>query len=123
MSQETFDAHEPAILADVKAIMGNPKSRKLFRLFELREKRPEKPGELLAEVFRTNYGPVIAHHSYGDVNRLRIVVVPGPVPDPARRGRGQGELVVAPLTNDPEQRFPVMANNFRYRIPVRNFRQ
>jgi hypothetical protein len=114
MSQETFDANEAAIRTGIKAIMSDPKLRKRCRIFELYE---SSSNELLAEVFRTAYGPVIAHQSWGNPERLRVVVVRGP------QGRGQGELVVAPLTDDPDQRFPIMARNFKYRLPIRNFRQ
>jgi hypothetical protein len=121
MSQETFDANEAVIRAGVEAIMRNPEWRRSSRIFELHETHT---GELLAGVFRTAaYGPVIAHRSYGSVDRLRIVVVPGPVPDPTRRGRGTEELVVASLTDNPDQRFPIMALNFKYWLPVRNFLQ
>jgi hypothetical protein len=120
MSQEAFDADEPAIRDLVKAIMSNAKIRKSCRIFELHEMHT---GELLAELFDTSYGPVIAHRSHGSADRLRVFVVPGPVPDPALRGRGKRELVIAPLTNDPDQRFPIMARNLQYRLPVKNLRQ
>jgi hypothetical protein len=114
MSQETFDANEAVIRAGVQAIMRNPKWRKSSRIFALHETHT---GELLAEVFRTTYGPVIAHNSWGSIDRLSTVVVG------AAQGRGKVELVVAPLTDDPDKRFPIMARNFQYRLPVRNFRQ
>jgi hypothetical protein len=112
MSQQTFDANEPAIRAGVTAIMRNPKWRKRSRLFVLYE----SSGGLLAEVFDTKHGPVIAHHSWGSIERLRTVVVGAP------RGRGQGQLVVAPLTDDPRQYFSIMARTFRRRVAVSNFR-
>jgi hypothetical protein len=97
MGQQTFDENEPAIRGAVKAIMRDPKRRKRFRLFALHE----SGGGLLAEVFDTKHGPVIAHHSWGSTDRLYTVAVG------ARRGRGQGQLLVAPLTDDPDQRFPL----------------
>jgi hypothetical protein len=118
MSRETFDANEPVIRAAVKALMSNPQSRKRFRLLRLRETHTK---ELLAEVFRIpNYGPVIAHYSHGNPDSLTTVVVGAP------RGRGYrppGEPVIEPLTNDPDQRFPIMARSFQYRLPVRDLRQ
>jgi hypothetical protein len=114
MSQETFDENRAAILAEVKELMSNPQSRRRSRLFELYEKSGH---ERLAEVFRTRYGAVIVHRSYGSVDRLRTAVVGAPF------SRGNREEVVIPFTDDPDQRLPIMARNFRYRLPVRNFRQ
>jgi hypothetical protein len=114
MSQETFDANQPVIRAGVEAIMRNPQRRKTSRIFALYD---SGDNTLLAEVFRTPFGPVIAHRSWGSVDRLTTVVVGAP------QGRGKAELVVAPLTDDPDQRFPIMARAFRYRLPVRNLRE
>lgn len=115
MSQEKFDANEDHIRAVVEALMGKAHSRKKFRVLRLRETHTK---EYLAEVFAIpGYGPVIAHHSYGDPDLLGVVMVAAP------RGRGNGRLVVAPLTDNPSQRFPISARSFQYRLPVKRIRQ
>jgi hypothetical protein len=102
MSQETFDEHKAAILDALDTLLDNPKSRRRFRLLALYAK---DTGELLAEVFRTNHGPLILHRSRGTANRGRKNY---PFP---RQGRGLAELVVAPLTDNPDQRFSIMARH------------
>lgn len=115
MSQEKFDANEDHIRAVVDALMRDTHRRKKFRVLRLRETHTK---EYLAEVFAIpGYGPVIAHHSYGDPDLLSRVVVHAP------RGRGKLRPVVAPLTDDPNQRFPIMARSFQYRLPVERIRQ
>lgn len=113
MSQDEFDANEPAIRAGIDAIMRNPQLRKHFRIFVL----CESGGKVLAEVFDTKFGPVIAHRSWGSIEHLRTFVVGAP------RGRGNGQLVVAPLTDDPRQYFPIRSRTFQRRIAVEHFRR
>ena len=109
MSQETFDANKQPILAAIDALMDNPKSRKRFRLLALYER---STGELLAEVFGTHHGPVVVYRSTGAVTRGR-----NHAPF-ARQGRGLAELIVAPLTGDPEQEFKIMPSHTQGRLVI-----
>lgn len=118
MSQEMFEENEAAIRSAVKALMGDTKRRKKFRLLRVRETYTK---EYLAEVFHIpNYGPVIAHYPHGDPDRLRTTVAYAA----QRRGKREpGEPVIQPLTDNPGQRFPISARSFQFRLPVQNFRQ
>jgi hypothetical protein len=100
MSLETFNENNADILAGINLLMTNPKSRKTFRLFELNEMAT---GELLAEVFQTTHGSVVVHRSSGRVSRR------GKSDLFVRQGRDSDDLIVAPLTGDPDQRFRVVA--------------
>ncbi len=68
MSQQTFEENAVAIIAGVDALLVKPKSRTRFRLAALYER---DTGELLAEVFRTNYGPVVLVHNAPTVDAIR----------------------------------------------------
>jgi hypothetical protein len=100
MSRERFNENKQAILAAIDALMDNPKSRKRFRALALYE---ETTGELLAEVFRLTYGPVVVHRSSGRVSRA------GKSAMFVRQGRGTDDLVVAPFSDDPDQRFNIVS--------------
>jgi hypothetical protein len=112
MSQSVFDANEAAIRAAVDHILRNQQLRNRLRIFAL----CESGGKVLAEVFDTKFGPVIAHRSYGSIEHLRTFVVGAP------RGRGDGRLVVAALTDDPGQYFPIRSRTVARRVAVRQFR-
>jgi hypothetical protein len=118
MSRQTFLDNKPAIVAALRALMNNPKSRRRFRLLELYEKNTS---ELLAEVFGTTHGPVIVYRSYGSVNQGRNFA---PFP---RQSRGQDNLLVDPLTedDDPDQPSVVLttARNGQYKFRCADFRQ
>ena len=108
----TFGNNRPAILAAVNAVMERPKSRKRFRLLAVYER---ETGELLAEVFGTVHGPVVVFRSgtvhrgvFGDQDK------PDARAEFVRQDRGDANLIVAPLDNDPDQRFPLIASAGQY---------
>ncbi len=109
MSQETFDENQQAIGAGIMALWANPRSRKLFRRAALYERQT---GELIAEVFGTQYGPVV-HYSastsalkYMNGNEVR---------------QSRGAFVLDPLTGEPEQEFRAMSRSRHYRIAGSDF--
>lgn len=103
MSQQTFDENEPAILAALRALMSNPKSRNRYRLGAIYAK---PTGELLMEVFRTNHGPVVVYRS-----ALGWTTHPDDGRDiynAFRQGHGSN-LTVAPLTGKEGQVFVLIS--------------
>ncbi len=60
MNPKTFLLNHQEITTAVTVLMNNSKSRKRFRILELHTARG---GELIAEVFRTTYGPVIVYRA------------------------------------------------------------
>jgi hypothetical protein len=91
MNFRTFSENKQEILAALNVIMDNPKSRNRFRLLAVYVR---ETGELLAEVFKTNLGPLLVGrsgtiHSTGDVEFVR-------------QDRGSANLVVGPLDSDPD---------------------
>jgi hypothetical protein len=113
MSQETFTENRPAILVALQAVVNNPKSRKRFRLLAVYER---VTGELLAEVFGTIHGPVIIHRSWGT-----ILSRSSHNTEFTRQGRSN--IVVAPLTDNPNQKFHIVAHNTRYTFRCEELRR
>jgi hypothetical protein len=109
----TFSQNKPAIVAAVNVLMGKPKSRKLFRLLAVYERETH---ELLAEVFGTAHGPVVVYRT-GSVHHSDEGV------EFVRQDRGSANLVVAPLDNDPDQRFPLIAAGGQYVFMNRDLRR
>jgi hypothetical protein len=102
MNLRTFYENKPAILADIRVLMDNPKSRKRFRLLAVYAR---ETGEPLAEVFSTNHGPVVVFRSGSRHHGAEGVEF-------VRQDRGSANLVVAPLDNDPDgQQFPLIASS------------
>lgn len=58
MDPAVFEEHRAAIAAAVKALRNNPKSRNRFRLCAVYESQSH---ELVAELFTTQHGPVVAN--------------------------------------------------------------
>jgi hypothetical protein len=100
MTWEVFEENRPAILAAVKALMANPKSRRRFRLAALYEKRTS---DLVAEMFGTAHGPVVVwlDAEYGGESTHLAGV----------RLHGRD---IAPLTGDPAQRFTIRGKSRSY---------
>jgi hypothetical protein len=74
-------------------------------------------GELLAEVFRTHYGLVVVHRSYDPVPGNKRAPVPF-----ARQSRGSDNLIVTPLTGDPDQRIRTMhSHSYSYGVEARDY--
>lgn len=99
MSYKDFHEHQQPILAGLNALLDNPRSRRRFRIFAVYD---ELTGELLAEVFRTTQGSVVVHRSYGRVSRAGNAMF-------FRQGNDQDDMVVAPFTGDPVQRFHIVS--------------
>lgn len=100
MSREVFDENKQAILVDLNALMDNPKSRRLFRLLAVYDKGSN---QLLAEVFALTQGTLVVHRGRGHLSRVKgrasgVFV---------RQDRGDENLIVAPLTDDPDQFFVI----------------
>jgi hypothetical protein len=92
MSPETFDRNREEIRAAVLALIGNPKSRRRFRLAALYEK---SSGELLAELFTTVHGPVVCYRGLGERGAARHISAS----DSSRYDGGRpGQLVVQVVT-------------------------
>ena len=105
MTLNVFHTHKRDILAGLNALTARPKSRKEFRMLAVYSR---ETNERLAEVFSTTHGPVVVFRS-------------GTVRDPDAQGggfvrqeRGDADLFVQPLDNDPDQRFPLVASGGRY---------
>jgi hypothetical protein len=113
MSQETFAKNNRAIRAGLAAVISNPKSRRRWRLLPVYEK---DTGELLAEVFDTLYGPVIWHRSWG-----RVLSRTSHNTEFTRQGRSN--VVVAPLTDDPDQRFRIVGRKGEHTVAAEDLRQ
>lgn len=101
MTYLTFSENKQEILAGLNALMADQKSRKRFRLLAVYVR---ETGELLAEVFSITLGPVIVGRS-GSIYRGAEDV------EFVRQDRGGANLVVAPLDNDPDQRFRLMPSS------------
>jgi plasmid stabilization system protein ParE len=93
MSPESFEQNTSAVVAQVRALVANPKSRKRFRIMTLYE---SNTNELLAEVFPTTYGLVVYHRERGRVSRARNSAT-----------HRHDDSWIAPLTGDPEERFRI----------------
>ena len=114
MSQETFDKNWRAIRVGLHLAISNPKSRRSFRLLELYER---DTSQLLAEVFGTLHGPVVIHWSWGTaMSRSRNNT------EFRRKSRDGAGVLVAPLTDDPDQRFRIMGGNSQYTVAGKDFR-
>ena len=113
MSLAEFEQNEPAILADVCALLtGKTKIRKQLRLVAVYER---STGKLVAEVLRTTEGPVVVHRvaaiasdSHGLPQRLDVRTF--------RREHG-----IAPLTGEPDQQFAIKGESTVYVVTGRNF--
>jgi hypothetical protein len=113
MNWRTFGENKQAILAALNALMARPKSRKQFRLLAVYVR---ETGELLAEVFDTAHGPVIVFRSgriHHGAEGFEFV----------RQDRGGANMAVAPLDNDPDQRFPLIASSGQYVFINRDVRR
>jgi hypothetical protein len=100
MNLRTFVDNRQAILAALNALLVRPQSRRQFRLLAV---HVQETGELLAEVFDTTHGPVVVCRSgstYTGAEGTEFV----------RQDRGGANRVVAPLDNDPDQRFLLVAS-------------
>ncbi len=112
MSLAVFEQNEPAILADVCAILaGKTKIRKQLRLVAVYER---STGQLVAEVLRTTKGPVVVH---------RVAAIETESGRPARVDiRGfRREHGIAPLTGEPDQQFAIKGKSAVYIVFGRNF--
>jgi hypothetical protein len=113
MTWAMFSTHKPEILAGLNLLTAKPKSRKGFRLLAVYER---ETGERLAEVFSTTHGPVVLfrtgsiHHGAEGAEFVR-------------QDRGSADLAVAPLDNDPDQRFPLIASRGQYVFMNRDLRR
>jgi hypothetical protein len=93
MNLLTFSNNKAAILAGINVLMDNPKSRKRFRLLTVYARETD---ERLAEVFGIpNHGPVVVYRSGSRHHGAEGVEF-------VRQDRGDANLVVAPLDNDPD---------------------
>lgn len=112
MSLDEFGQNEPAILADVCAILnGKTKTRRKLRIVAVYERGT---GRLVAEVLHTSQGPVVVHRVAAietDAGRPRRVDVRG-----FRR-----EHAVATFTGDPDQQFAIKGDAAVYVVTGRNF--
>jgi hypothetical protein len=120
MSWETFGENRPASVAEIRAMLANPKSRKRFNLIELYEK---ETGELLAEVFRTSRGAVVVYRGIEGWDQP-FSIRDNPE-DEARYDsfrQLRGAPAVLPLTGDPEQLFSIAPRTaMPYVLPARDF--
>jgi hypothetical protein len=112
MSLDEFGQNEPAILADVCAILnGKTKIRKRLRIVAVYER---STGQLVAEVVHTSKGPVVVHRVAAiDTDSF-----------PARRVDVRGfrrEHGIAPFTGEPDQQFAIKGNEAVYVVTGRNF--
>jgi hypothetical protein len=101
MSWEVFDEHRDVILAGIRALDANPLSRKRNRLLEVCE---EGGDHLVAEVLYTTHGAVVVYRSRGRVKRQ------GRTGMFTQASRGSANLLVDPLTGDPDQRFHLVGH-------------
>jgi hypothetical protein len=114
MNLLTFSNNKAAILAGINVLMDNPKSRKRFRLLAVYAR---ETGERLAEVFGIpNHGPVVVYRSGSRHHGAEGV-------EGVRQDRGSANLVVAPLDNDPDQPFPLIASSGQYVLMNRDLRR
>ncbi len=107
MNPKTFLKNHQEITTAVTVLMNSPKSRKRFRILELHTARG---GELIAEVFRTFYGPVIVYRATARTSWQDGDEESGD--DSFRQGRRRP--AVEPLTDDPDHRFVMMGRDGSY---------
>ncbi|MGO9354119.1 MAG: hypothetical protein ACLP3C_26005 [Mycobacterium sp.] len=122
MSTAVFEQNEPAILADVCAILaGKTKIRKQLRLVAVYER---STGQLVAEVLRTTKGPVVVHRVAAiqtDLGRSAEVVSESGRPAHVDIREFRREHGIAPLTGEPDQEFPIKGKSAVYLVFGWNF--
>lgn len=103
MSEDTFAEHEEDIRDAIRLLFNNSASRERLRALRLQE---EGSGETVAEVFPilTLQGMVVVYTPRG---RRRRVGKSGIY---VRASRGIENRILAPLTGDPDQRFPIVGH-------------
>ncbi|HSS24487.1 MAG TPA: hypothetical protein VLL82_08800 [Mycobacterium sp.] len=112
MSLAEFEQNEPAILADVCAILtGKTKIRKQLRLVAVYER---STGKLVAEVLRTTKGPVVVH-------RVAAIETESGCPPRVDIRGFRREHGIAPLTGEPDQQFAIKGKSTVYIVIGRNF--
>ncbi len=116
MSREVFDRNGEQIVTAVRLLLADPKRRKRRQLVAVYEKNEKRTHELVAEVLRTNFGPVVVYSTHV-----------GTWANEKHRGPGEGVPVhlrqyrksrsIKPLTGEADQAFSVMSrSNTLYEI-------
>jgi hypothetical protein len=106
MSQDVFDQNWSTIAVEVNTILAaKGKTRKRFRIVAVYEK---SSGELLAEVLRTSFGPVVVYRAgamgHGSIRRDPGAELPSYIIG-TRQGRGALKFDVQPFTGYANQYF------------------
>ena len=99
MDGETFEKHWREIGLGLELLADHPKKRKAWRLLAVYEERTD---QLVAEVMRTQYGPIVV---------MRIAVDDG-----AEKIEQDSKRNFEPLTGDPKQWWVMTTRHGRYRL-------